>query len=104
YYHSAVETLAKLAEIDEIFVFSDDEHWARQHLQFQYPTRFMVGNKDHEDLWLMSQCRHHIIANSTFSWWGAWLAFDAQQTVIAPRQWFKTRKVTGLIPERWHQL
>ena len=58
------------------FVFSDDPQWVRDNLKHNYATTFVDHNnvdKNYEDLRLMSQCKHHIIANGSFSWWGAWL-------------------------------
>jgi hypothetical protein len=73
------------------FVFSDDLAWARNNLQLPARTTYVDHNnadRGYEDLRLMTRCRHHIIANSTFSWWGAWLAAAPKQIVIAPRLWF----------------
>ena len=88
------------------FVFSDDILWAKKNLILSYPTEFISHNnstKDFEDLRLMSQCKHHIIANSTFSWWGAWLNRNPDKIVIAPKRWFKDENVNtkDLIPESW---
>jgi hypothetical protein len=62
--------------------------------------------KDYEDLRLMSQCQHHIIANSTFSWWGAWLCTNPCKFVVAPEQWFANadRHARDLIPDDWHRI
>jgi hypothetical protein len=62
--------------------------------------------KGYEDLRLMSACRHHIIANSSFSWWGAWLSPWDDKIVVAPRQWFRDEHIdtTHLIPENWLRL
>ena len=61
--------------------------------------------KNYEDLRLMSLCKHHIIANSTFSWWGTWLAKHKDQKVIAPLRWFNNDVNTkDLIPDRWERI
>jgi hypothetical protein len=74
-----------------------------------HPTTYVDHNgaeRDYEDLRLMTACRHHIIANSSFSWWGAWLSAHRDKIVIAPRQWFHEpgRSSRDLIPESWLRL
>jgi hypothetical protein len=62
-----------------------------------------VGKQDHEDLRLMSHGQHFIIANSTFSWWGAWLSRHPAKQVIAPRRWFQSEAAADrdIVPEAW---
>ena len=62
---------------------------------------FVEGNNDIEDLWLMSLCNHNIIANSSFSWWGAWLNKNRDKKVIAPNKWFGEKSDSDIIPEKW---
>ena len=76
YYQSAVAKVTEKVNDPHFFVFSDDMPWARDNLKLPHRATFVAHNgadKDYEDLRLMSICQHHIIANSTFSWWGAWL-------------------------------
>ena len=81
------------------FVFSDD---ATYNFTLPYPMT-KVNCTPHEDLWLMSLCKNAIIANSSFSWWGAWLGADRTGTVIAPQQWLRTGNsdAQDIVPERW---
>lgn len=109
YYEKAVQRI--LVEFPEaaFFVFSDDPVWARANLSFDRPANYVDHNdQGHawEDLRLMAHCRHHIIANSSFSWWGAWLATEPNKRVIAPRQWFADPEQDDhdIIPTSWIRL
>lgn len=88
------------------FIFSDDLNWAKANLDFINNKTFVELDKnipDHEEMYLMSLCKHNIIANSSFSWWGAWLNQNEDKTVIAPEKWFATDKLntSDLIPKNW---
>ena len=77
YYRAAMAYVAERVADPVFFVFSDDPEWTRANLSSPYPTHYVDHNTPEDafqDLRLMSICRHHIIANSSFSWWGAWLA------------------------------
>jgi Glycosyl transferase family 11 len=110
YYDRAASHIATTTgEIPTLFVFSDDIDWAMANLKLPYPTHFVSGGntlRPQADLWLMSQCRHHIIANSTFSWWSAWLNPSPTKIVVAPTVWFAGWKMdeSTLIPEGWVRL
>lgn len=86
YYDKALEIIREEVPNPVIFVFSDYPAWARKGLRTDLPTHVFDNTRGraHEDLWLMALCKHHIIANSSFSWWGAWLAASPGQIVIAP--------------------
>jgi hypothetical protein len=105
YYSQAVELIQKTHKLIEVFVFSDDLDWCKQNLKFTN-THFVDANQTenfHLDMVLMSHCKHNIIANSSFSWWGAWLNRNKQKIVIAPKQWFSNQSINiqDLIPEQW---
>lgn len=108
YYRRAVGLIRRLYADARFYVFSDDPQYVRDSFDF-CPNYSLVGGNDdkpHEDMLLMSRCRHHIIANSSFSWWGAWLNRQPDKTVIAPRRWFSDEKLHrtftyDLYPEEW---
>ncbi len=109
YYTRCVEHVTKTVKNPHFFVFSDEPESARDNLKQPYPTTFVDHNapdKGYEDLRLMSQCRHHIIANSTFSWWGAWLNPRKDKMVFAPKSWHAGKKfdTTDLIPDEWTRI
>ena len=96
YYREAVARLTATVRDPHFFVFSDDPDWVLQHLRLECPTTYVTHNKadkDYEDLRLMTLCRHHIIANSSFSWWGAWLGKHPGQMVFAPAKWLNRPEI-----------
>ncbi len=105
YYQSAIEYISKRIDQPNFYIFSDDTVWARENLKIDFPCRYVVHNEGPEsynDMRLMSLCKHHIIANSSFSWWGAWLNPDPDKIVVAPRKWFANgNNVNDLFPQGW---
>ncbi len=104
YYRKAVEAIKKVASKPELFIFSDDIAWCRENLSFDMPMHFIDHNKgkqNFEDMRLMSHCKHNIIANSSFSWWGAWLNKNKKKQVIAPKNWFKEKTSPDIYPAGW---
>jgi hypothetical protein len=106
YYTAGTSYFAQRIQNPRFFVFSDDPQWVRENLKIPYPAIIVDHNgetRSHEDLRLMSHCKHHIIANSTFSWWGAWLSENPQKIVLAPHCWRKGDKdeARDLIPSSW---
>lgn len=86
------------------FVFSDDIEWTKHNLDFEAPTTYVSGEfADFEEMHLMSACQGHIIANSTFSWWAAWLDEKEDKFVIGPERWAVSEKLTALdnFPSAW---
>ena len=106
YYKNSVSTIEKKIKNAHFFIFSDDLNWAKENLNFIKNITFIELSKnipDHEEMYLMSQCKHNIIANSSFSWWGAWLNPNDKKMVIAPKKWFNDTSIntSDLIPEGW---
>lgn len=86
YYERAISLVAERIPNPQVYVFSDDPAWARQHLLCGHPCEYLSsGLADYEELWLMSRCRGLVIGNSTFSWWAAWLCQADEPCVVAPR-------------------
>lgn len=109
YYAAGIAYIAEYTRNPRLFVFSDDTAWAIENLNPSIPATFISHNgpeKNYEDLRLMSQCRHHIIANSSFSWWGAWLNPSPSKIVISPTRWIASEQMEtdDLLPESWIRL
>jgi len=106
YYQNATKFLFNKFPNAKLFIFSDDIGWACQNLSFLPAREFieLIGTKrDIEELKLMSLCKHHIIANSSFSWWGAWLNPSTDKVIIAPDPWFNKPGIAtnDLYPDTW---
>lgn len=108
YYERAVNTIAQRVVQPHFFVFSDDMPWVRNHLRLPGEVTYVDHNGPataFQDLRLMSLCSHHVVANSSFSWWGAWLSGREDGCVIAPAAWFAdARNTADLTPEHWIRL
>lgn len=104
YYEKAVNHIATETNLN-YFIFSDDPNWCKLNLGFLNNQTIIDCNQlmPHEDLRLMSHCKHFIIANSTFSWWGAWLSLNPTKIVIAPKRWLNvnTQDLRDLFPSNW---
>lgn len=103
YYQQAIDYIKEKIKTPVFFVFSDNIELARQ----QFPHEHLIyvedslEEKGYLDMYLMSLCRHNIIANSSFSWWGAWLNREKEKIVVAPSRWLNNRDVYDIIPEAW---
>jgi len=107
YYTRAVQIISELIESPCFFVFSDDLAWCREQLSMEAMQFVDVNGPDDAaaELQLMATCRHHILANSSLSWWAAWLGDRPEQIVIAPDPWFAGELSTrDLLPKRWIRL
>ena len=99
-YYNNIYEMVKLKDFT-YFIFSDDIEWVKQNLPMFRNAIFVersYGLKDYEELLLMSKCKHNIIANSTFSWWAAWLNQNPDKIIFAPKDWYADR---DLIPHSW---
>jgi hypothetical protein len=105
YYERAIRYIADHVNNPVFFIFSDDFDWIRENLKVNYPYYYVDNNRgsaSYNDMHLMSLCSHNIIANSTFSWWGAWLNLNNKKIVIAPKKWFaKKIDISDLILSEW---
>jgi hypothetical protein len=106
YYNEAISIITDRIKDPQFFIFSDEIQWAKENLDIGFAHQFIENHPSvhpSEDLRLMSACKHQIIANSSFSWWGAWLNSNNEKIVIAPAQWFldKSLDTKDLIPEGW---
>lgn len=105
YYEAAISHMVNHLESPQFFVFSDDMDWVQENLDIRYPCRYVahnLGAESFNDMRLMSLCKHHIIANSSFSWWGAWLNAASDKIVVAPQKWFANETaVNDLFPQGW---
>ncbi len=107
YYRQAIRRVRERVSDPVFFVFSDDPDYAREMLgelgDAVYVTH-NTGPESYRDMQLMSRCRHHIIANSSFSWWGAWLDPRADKTVYAPARWLNNNPTItseSILPDEW---
>jgi len=109
YYNKCISVLGnELGELN-LFIFSDDLDWVKKNLNTDHQKYFVEHNKTenaHEDIYLMSICEHNIIANSSFSWWGAWLNKNKKKKVFAPNQWTAKENCNKLdiVPEEWNRI
>jgi hypothetical protein len=93
----------KKTGVDNVVVFSDDIKWCKQNMPNKFT--FIENEKDYNEMYMMSLCKNNIIANSSFSWWGAWANRSENKIVIAPKRWFGPlikHNTKDLIPKRWN--
>lgn len=103
YYKNAVREMNERLDSPSYYAFSDDMDWVRENLPLDNAVYvdWNVGEDSWQDMMLMSHCRHHIICNSTFSWWGAWLNPRTDKHVLAPERWFSHVDTPDIYPESW---
>jgi hypothetical protein len=104
YYQAAIALIGSKVNNPDFFIFSDDMDWCRTNITTTYPTTFISGNEganSYIDMQLMSNCKHNIIANSSFSWWAAWLNNNPGKMVIGPKKWINSDEPNQLLPAAW---
>ncbi len=108
YYLLAMDYIASKVDNPFFYIFSDDTKWVKNNLKVKYNHMVVENNRGGDavfDMYLMSLCKHNIIANSTFSWWGAWLNQNKDKIVIAPRVWLSGKKAyentKNVVPKDW---
>ena len=106
YYKRAIEYITKRVNPPHFFLFSDDIDWVVENLKMEHPFTVVDINKGKGwlDMNLMKQCKHNIIANSSFSWWGAWLNENPQKIIIAPEKWTARKQKCDIVPLGWVKL
>lgn len=105
YYFRCIEELKKVTPQFTVFVFSNDLEWAKENLKFDVPTEFVEGcEHDYEELHLISLCKHNIIANSSFSWWGAWLNSNPDKKVFMPNSYLVTAEGFTIVAVDYNNL
>lgn len=108
YYNNAIDFINERVQDPFYFIFTNDPKWCTKHINF--PNMHIVdvnsGVTSFWDMFLMSQCKHNIIANSSFSWWGAWLNENKSKIVVAPRKWINkdSANIDDIIPPTWERI
>ena len=103
-YNKAINSICDRLNDPEFFIFSDDPEWCKRNIITDRPHTYVDINgpdKAPEDLRLMSACKHFIMANSSFSWWAAWLAEKVGTIIIAPKRWYREKDEGDIVPKRW---
>src|SRR5579863_3208697 len=108
YYNNAFNYIIERILRPTFFIFSDDPQWCREHFTSEGRRSVVVVEPLEEaaDIQAMSLCKHNIIANSSFSWWGAYLGKKGDRVVVAPKNWFQSKDedARDIVPERWVRL
>lgn len=106
YYNKSISLLKERIP-NALFVFiSDDVDWARQSIKCEnaFYVDWNNGKNSWQDMYLMSCCKHNIVANSSFSWWGAWLNPNPEKTVVTPKPWFDYSSDYDIVPSNWQRI
>jgi len=103
YYRAAMDYIQSKIESPRYYVFTDDKEWVKESFRLDNAVYVLhnTGIDSWQDMYLMSQCKHNIIANSSFSWWGAWLNTNSNKMVIAPKKWWRLFEKDDVVPDNW---
>ena len=111
YYQKAIALIKENVKSPVLYVFTNDPRWVEHEFKPDLPYKIVSGNtgaNSYKDMLLMSLCKHNIIANSSFSWWGAWLNNNENKIVVCPKNWYATEKlntnVEQMVPDNWKRL
>ena len=105
YYESAIQYIRKVVENPKFYIFSDEPEKAKEMLGELEGANYIIDSeKDYYDMQLMSWCKNNILANSSFSWWGAWLNNNLQKIVIAPNKWNNINRLENIFVNNWIRL
>jgi hypothetical protein len=109
FYNCAIAAIAAKINNPYFFLFSDDPQWVKENIIIPFPTIYVTHNssgKAYEDLNLMRNCKHNIIANSSFSWWGAWLNSNPEKIIYAPSRWSNNSVLNNntFLPAAWNTI
>lgn len=111
YYKNAVSEMEEQIENPQFYIFSDDEKWCRENIvpftKNGYVINIKSENRDVEELILMSACKHNVVANSSYSWWGAWLNKNENALIVAPKNWVsdeKNNETCDLLLPKWFKI
>jgi hypothetical protein len=106
YFAKAIDLISRKVAEPHFFIFSNDMEWVRLNLKINNVTYITcnIGKNSWKDMYLMSLCKYNIVANSTFSWWGAWLNNNPNKIVIAPNRFLKNDTQTDVYPDSWIKL
>lgn len=105
YYNAAIRKIVKTVNNPVFYIFSNDIGWVKKNLDLdRYRVVYRENENiidDFEELQLMASCKHSIIGNSTFHWWGAWLINNPDKIIVAPKRWFFDNKPIDIVPSTW---
>jgi hypothetical protein len=106
YYTNAINLIKDKVDNPRYYIFTDDSEWVKENFRVENSIYIQhnTGSDSWQDMYLMSQCKHNIIANSSFSWWGAWLNSNPDKIVIAPKRWWRLFEKDDVVPNEWIRL